>query len=146
MSLGRNLFGREHVDWDLDDCKKVLFTDEVKVASKSLDRRPGERYSQTCLVPQVAFRGDISLEARTDLVVIRGRSLTSQKYIQDILENHVVLLAPLVGDNLLFMDDNARPHQVVIPREYLNEVNVIGHVWDQLKPKPIDDEILLLRT
>ncbi|ERL95384.1 hypothetical protein D910_12648 [Dendroctonus ponderosae] len=137
MSLGRNLFGREHVDWDLDDWKKVLFTDE---------RRPGERYSQACLVPQVAFRGDISLEARTDLVVIRGRSLTSQKYIQDILENHVVLLAPLVGDNLLFMDDNARPHQVVIPREYLNEVNVIGHVWDQLKPKPIDDEILLLRT
>ncbi|ENN82426.1 hypothetical protein YQE_01199, partial [Dendroctonus ponderosae] len=75
-------FAREHVDWDLDE-------------------RPGERYSQAYMVPQLAFRGGsimfwsaISLEARTDLLVIQGRSLTSQKYIQDILENPVATFAP----------------------------------------------------
>ncbi|ENN74724.1 hypothetical protein YQE_08691, partial [Dendroctonus ponderosae] len=42
-------FAREHVDWVLDDWKKVLFTDEVRVGLKSSDgrvfiwRRPGER-------------------------------------------------------------------------------------------------------
>ncbi|ERL95210.1 hypothetical protein D910_12477 [Dendroctonus ponderosae] len=119
-------FAREHVDWDLDDWKKVLFIVEVRVGLKSSDgrafiwRRLGERYSQACMVPQLAFRGGlimfwcgISLEARTDLVVIRGRSLASQKYIQAILENNVAPFAPHIGDNFSFMDDNARPHLIV---------------------------------
>lgn len=59
------------------------------------------------MIPQLAFRGDsimfwggISLEARTDLPVTRGKSLTSQTYIQEILEPHIVP----------FVDDNAKPH------------------------------------
>ncbi|ERL94977.1 hypothetical protein D910_12249 [Dendroctonus ponderosae] len=87
-------FAKRHMDWDLDDWKKVLFTDEVRVGLKSSDGRVfiwsrlGKRYRQACMVPQLAFRGGsimfwsgISLEAREDLVVIRGRSLTSQKCI-----------------------------------------------------------------
>ncbi|ERL88397.1 hypothetical protein D910_05783 [Dendroctonus ponderosae] len=113
-------FARESVDLDLDDWKKVLFTDEVRVGLKSSDgrififRRPGERYIQACMVPHLAFRGgsimfydDISLEARKDLVVIRRRSLASQKYIQEILENYVAPVAPHIGDNIFFMDDKA---------------------------------------
>ncbi|ERL84625.1 hypothetical protein D910_02053 [Dendroctonus ponderosae] len=127
-------FAPKHVDWNLDYWKKVLFTDEVRLGLKSSDgrafiwRKPGERYSQGCMVPQLAFRGasimfggGISFEARTDLAVIRGRSLTSQKYIQDILENHVVPFALYISGNLFFMDDNARPHRALIVREYLNE-------------------------
>ncbi|ERL83963.1 hypothetical protein D910_01270 [Dendroctonus ponderosae] len=87
-------FAREHVDWDLDDWRKVSCTNEVRMGLKSLDgrvfiwRRPGERYSQACMVPQLAFR-----------------------------ENHVVPCAPHIGDKFVFMADNNRPHRALIVRE-----------------------------
>ncbi|ENN71039.1 hypothetical protein YQE_12250, partial [Dendroctonus ponderosae] len=90
---------RDHVDLNLDDWKIVLFTDEVRVGLKSSDgrafiwKRPGERYSQACVVPQLVFRGgSIIFWGGISLEAIRRRSLTSQKYIQEILKTMSYLL------------------------------------------------------
>ena len=61
--------------------------------------------------------GAISLQARTDLVFVVGnvrggnrRGLTAARYIDEILADHVVPYAEFVGENFVFMQDNAKPH------------------------------------
>lgn len=67
--------------------------------------------------------------------------------ITDILGDHVVAYSGLIGDNIILMHDNARPHTVLCVRECINEVgssvldwlargpdlNPIEHLWDELK-------------
>ncbi|CAH1379209.1 unnamed protein product, partial [Tenebrio molitor] len=86
-------------------------------------RRPGERYAQCNIVPTVMFGGGsvmvwggITLEARTELVVIPRGSI--------ILEPHVMPLAPFRGNYFLFMHDNAKPHFARIVEDYLVEVGI----------------------
>ena len=104
-------FASEHVNWTAEDWERVLFTDETRFCLYSNDRRvrvirrPNERYSQ-CNIRQielfnggsVMFWGGISLTARTDIVSLRGAPLNSERYITDILSEHVVLLTGYIGD------------------------------------------------
>ncbi|CAH2252341.1 jg2005 [Pararge aegeria aegeria] len=87
--------------------------------------------------------------ARTDLVVIDRGSLTADRYIREVLEENVVPFAPYIGDDFVFMQDNARPHTARVTQAYLNDMNItvmewlarsldmnpIEHVWDLLKRK-----------
>ena len=73
--------------------------------------------------------GGISLTARTDLVVIDNGAMNADRYIRNILEEHVVPFAPYIGENFIFMDDNARPHRARIVQEYLEEVEVSRMEW-----------------
>ena len=51
--------------------------------------------------------GGISLNAKTDLVFGENGSLTVLHYIQEILAEYVLPLAPFIGDDFLLMHDNA---------------------------------------
>ncbi|CAH2228579.1 jg27688 [Pararge aegeria aegeria] len=91
----------------------------------------------------------ICFGARTDLVVIDRGSLTADRYIGEVLEENFVLFSPYTGDDLVFMQNNARPHTARVTQAYLNDMNItvtewparspdmnpIGHVWDLLKRK-----------
>lgn len=140
-------FAREHVNWAVEDWERVLFTDETRFCLYSNDRRvrvirrPYERYSQ-CNIRQtelfnggsVLFWGGISLRARTDIVSLRGAPLNSDRYITDILSEHVVPFAGYIGDNFILMHDNARPHVARIVQNYLNEVNIETLDWPPRSP------------
>lgn len=157
--VARRNFAREHVVWQLRHWRSVLFTDESRFRLTRCDgrvrvyRRPGERYSAAAVQEVEKFGGGsvmvwggISVDDRTDLVVIPGR-LNAAEYINTVLEEHVVPAAFGVGEDFLFMQDNARPHVAVATMNFLREVgievmdwpalrpdlNPIEHVWDMLE-------------
>lgn len=61
-------------------------------------------------------------------------SLTAQRYLEDILEEHVVLFPQFVGPNIKVMHDNARPHSVAITHGYFTEVSISSIDWPTKSP------------
>ena len=70
-----------------------------------------------------------------------GARLTAARYIADILEPHVMPYTIFVGENFLFMHDNARPCTARIVQNYLNEIELPVLKWPARSPdlNPIEN-------
>lgn len=168
----RRRFAQNHANWQLRHWRPVLFTDESRFRLTRCDgrlrvyRRPGERYSAAAVQEYDKFGcgsvmvwGGVSLDERTDLVVVPGR-LCAQAYIDNVLEDHVLPAAYGVGPDFLLMQDNARPHSAAITSDYLRhheirvmewpsmspDLNPIEHIWDlldrRIRKRPITPQTL----
>jgi hypothetical protein len=122
----------------------VLFTDESRFWLLHIDgrvrvwRRPGERHLDETLEEKVPFGGgsimvwsEIIFNGRTELVVIREGSMTARRYIDEVLEPHVVPFAQNMGPEFILQQDNACPH---IARVVL-EVTLLEEECLLLQPK-----------
>ena len=74
------------------------------------------------------------MTARTDLEVLDNGAMNADKYIRNILEEHVVPFAKYIGEIFIFMDDNARTHRARIVQEDLEEVEVSRMAWPARSP------------
>ncbi|GFY26947.1 transposable element Tcb2 transposase [Trichonephila clavipes] len=116
-------------------------------------RDRGSRNNPVFIHESVRFGGGgvsvyvgISIDGRTDLYIIRDEPLTARRYRDEILRHFVVFYAAAIGDDLMLMKDNCRPHHANLVEDFLFEegivqmelpacspdMNPIEHVWDAL--------------
>jgi transposase len=113
-------FAREHLTWELRYWWSDLFSDESRFHISQCDRRvrvwrrQGERYDDCNTVEHDTFGGGcimvwggISLDGRTELIIIRRGTINAQRYRDEVLAPVVVLYAGTIGEDFIFMHDNA---------------------------------------
>ena len=96
-----------------------------------------QRDLEPCIQPTTVlwYSAGISSNGRTTLVVVPG-SLTGCVYIDEILQPHVVPYLHQMGQNVIFQDNNVRPHRVRIVDDFLRQNGV-----EQLEWRPMSTDL-----
>jgi hypothetical protein len=76
--------------------------------------------------------GEITLNERTELVVIREGSMTARRYIDNVLEPHVVPFAENMGPEFIRQQDNTHNIDIMNSPPSSPNLNAIEHIWDTL--------------
>jgi len=120
----------------------VLFTDESRFCLFENDaririwRRRRERFEANHVDPTRAFGGGsvmvwggISMNHRTDLVILQPPGFTAVRYINEVLRPCVIPMRRRIGHDFILMQDNAFPHVARVTREYLavNNIQLLPH-------------------
>lgn len=127
MKLARLQWAKKHENWDKNDWRNVIYSDESKFCLFGSDgmtyvrRRPGERLSDECIRPTVKHPagqmiwGAFSYYGLSKLVFING-TVNAKKYI-DILEENLLPFSQMhvrMAGSLIFQDDSAPCHRAKI--------------------------------
>ena len=70
---------------------------------------------------------------RTDLVIVPQR-LNAVRYIQDVLQDHVVPAAIGVGPGFLFVHNNIWAYSVAVTRDFLRGDDIEVMEWPAISP------------
>ncbi|GFY29629.1 transposable element Tcb2 transposase [Trichonephila clavipes] len=145
---------REHHNWTEQDWACVLFSDECRFSlSSDCSRQLIWRESGTAYRPENIQEKDryptcsimvwagIMINGRTRLHVVANGTMTSQRYIDEVLLPHVRLFRGNVGDKFVFMDDNATCHRTLAVQDCLDSEGIQRLVWPARSPNlnPIEN-------
>ena len=113
-----------------------------------------ERFAEVCIAEHDRYGGGsvmvwvgISAQGKKDLHVISNGTLMAERYVNEILDVHVLPYAGAIVPDLILMDDNAHAHRAHITNRYLEQaavvrldwparspdLNPIEHAWDMLQ-------------
>nr|CAH7729993.1 unnamed protein product [Callosobruchus chinensis] len=79
------------------------------------------------------FWDGIRFNGRTQLIHISG-TMTGSYYLKNIINAIVQPLRNAIGDQFIFMDDNARPHHTKAVQEALENGNIARLEWPTMSP------------
>lgn len=163
--ISRRMWAQQHSRWTIDQWRRCLFADETRFGLYGSDgrilvwREPGTRHQERNMAPQEPFQGGsvmvwggISYDDRTNIVLLLNGTITGQRYRDHIILPNVVPFFEQHGQDMTFVDDNARPHRARMVNEALIEHNVtrmewpprspdcnpIEHIWSYMKKKLLD--------
>ena len=143
----RLAWAQNHLPWTRAQWTAVLFTDESRFCMDFLDRRrkvwrqQGQRYAEQNVAEHDRFGGGslmvwagISMQGKTDLVLLQNGTMTALRYRDEILHSIVRPYAGAVGEDFILMDDNARPHRARIIDQYLQQETIERMDWPARSP------------
>nr|CAH7767523.1 unnamed protein product [Callosobruchus chinensis] len=146
LLTARHRTARGHQGWLLTQWRNVLFSDEPRFGLLSDDYRERvwrERGGQNRLATAIGvapYRGGtqmfwrgIRLNGRTQLIHIPG-AMTVAYYLQNIINAIVQPLRNEIGDQFIFMYDNARPHRSRAVQQALKNGNIARLEWPPISP------------
>lgn len=147
---------RDHENWSQERWQEVLWTDESRFCLDFHDgrirvhRMAGERYAPCCISEHdrhgggsVMIWAGIWYGGRTPALVIQG-NLNAERYRDEIV---LPVVVPITRENnLIFQDDNAKPHRAAAVRAAIDnsrihtlpwpsrspDLSPIEHAWDEL--------------
>ncbi|UYV84811.1 hypothetical protein LAZ67_X003588, partial [Cordylochernes scorpioides] len=142
----RELWRRQHVAWNPDEWSHVIFTDESRFSLNSyyrcvfVWREVETRNNPRNMVEIDPYRSQcfmvwagIYLGGHTALHIFRQGTLTGQRYRDEILAAYVMPQSLEMVENLLIMDDNARPHRVDVVDTFLRNHAVLCWIKSESK-------------
>lgn len=148
---------KDHQHCTQKDWNRVIFYAESRFCLRSPDGGVGMEDAAICVPCTFSWRGvlangsvmdwgGIHLNSRTELVLVNRSSLTSVKYVREVLELHVLIFARNTEDKFIFMHNNTGLYLAQYVKNYLwpgeiqfmvwpsrsTDTNPIEHVWDML--------------
>ena len=142
----RLAWATERVGWTYRRWRNILYTDESRFYLQAGDRRrwvyrrENERYIDACVLERDRMRGGsimvwggISFRGRTDLVVVNG-NLTGARYLDQIVDPHILPYLRANRPGFQLQQDNARPHVANIVKNHLRENHIDVLPWPSISP------------
>jgi hypothetical protein len=137
----RLLFAQNHVDWELDQWRLVMFSDESRFCLDQSDRRvrvnrcSGERYAICNIIPKVNFErfcyGLSRCHFRRSHRVggARKRKPKSGDVHYQYSGTSYCPIPTIYWGDFIFMHDNGRPYVAGIVQHYFREVEIGQMQW-----------------